>query len=152
VLLSGTLAALLDVPSTGRVDIETALAAASAEDIMDSLDGEGMQAAVVERGRTLSGGQRQRLALARSLIADPPILVLDEPTSAVDAHTEARVAAALAAVRGAQTTVVLSTSPLLLDRADEVIFVTGGMAVDRGTHIELSRLNEDYRRLVVRDV
>jgi ABC-type multidrug transport system fused ATPase/permease subunit len=152
VLLSGTLAALLDVPSTGRVEIATALAAASAEDIMDSLDGEGMQAAVVERGRTLSGGQRQRLALARSLIADPPILVLDEPTSAVDAHTEARVAAALAEVRGPQTTVVLSTSPLLLDRADEVIFVLGGRAVDRGTHTELSRRNEDYRRLVVRDV
>jgi len=152
VLLSGTLRALLDVPRSGRVDVGSALAAASADDIIDSLDGEGMDAAIVERGRTLSGGQRQRLALARSLVADPPILVLDEPTSAVDAHTEARIAASLAAIRGDRTTVVLSTSPLLLDRADEVVLVIGGKAVDRGTHAELIGRNEDYRRLVVRDV
>lgn len=152
VLLSGTLHALLSVPGSGRVSIDDALAAASAQDILDSLDGDGLEAAVVERGRTLSGGQRQRLALARSLVADPAVLVLDEPTSAVDAHTEARIAAALAHIRHGRTTAVFTTSPLLLDRADQVLFVSGGRVVDRGTHDDLIDNNFDYRRLVVRDV
>jgi ABC-type multidrug transport system fused ATPase/permease subunit len=152
VLLSGTLAALFDVPRTGRVEVEAALAAASAQDILDSLDGEGMRAVLVERGRTLSGGQRQRLALARSLVADPAILVLDEPTSAVDAHTEARIASSVGAVRAGKTTVAFTTSPLLLDKADHVVFVKDGQAVDAGTHAHLAASNTDYRRVVVRDI
>ena len=152
VLLSGTLGALFEVPSTGKVSVADAIAAASAEDILDSLDGEGMRAVLVERGRTLSGGQRQRLALARSLVADPPILVLDEPTSAVDAHTEARIAANIGAIRAGKTTVAFTTSPLLLDKADHVIFVKDGLAVDSGTHEHLAASNSDYRRVVVRDI
>ncbi|MBN6546871.1 ABC transporter transmembrane domain-containing protein, partial [Actinacidiphila bryophytorum] len=130
VLLSGTLAELLAVPSTGRVTPDEALAAAQCGDVLDALaqslvDPGGstgrpdpMRATITERGRSLSGGQRQRLALARSLVADPEVLVLDEPTSAVDAHTEARIARALGAVRAGRTTVVLTSSPLMLDRAD----------------------------------
>ena len=91
-----------------------------------------MRARITERGRSLSGGQRQRLALARSLVADPPVLVLDEPTSAVDSHTEARIAAALHEAREGRTTVVLTSSPLVLDRADPVALVLdGGVVADR---------------------
>ena len=73
---------------------------------------DGLDAVVAERGREFSGGQQQRLRLARALLADPPVLVLVEPTSAVDAHTEARIAARLAAARAGRTTVVCTTSPL----------------------------------------
>ena len=88
---------------------------------------------VAERGRSFSGGQRQRLVLARALAADPEILVLVEPTSAVDAHTEARIAARLRGHRAGRTTVVTTTSPLLLDRVDVVAFLRDGRVVATGT-------------------
>ncbi len=95
---------------------------ASASDALDSLDG-GMDGDLEERGRALSGGQRQRIALSRALLRDPDVLVLIEPTSAVDAHTEARIAQRLAAHRAGRTTVVVTASPLLLDTADVVLLV-----------------------------
>ncbi|WP_380281334.1 ABC transporter transmembrane domain-containing protein [Kitasatospora purpeofusca] len=157
VLLSGTLAALFDVPASGRVDPWEALAAARAQDVLDALaDGspgasaEVMAAEITERGRSLSGGQRQRLALARSLLADPPVLVLDEPTSAVDAHTESRIAAGLRKNREGRTTVVFATSPLLLDRADRVVLIRGGRAAVAGVHRELMREEPAYRVVVTR--
>ncbi|MFI6448732.1 ABC transporter transmembrane domain-containing protein [Kitasatospora sp. NPDC050543] len=158
VLLSGTLADLLDVPSSGRVEAADALAAARAEDVLDALvdgspecGGDPMRAQLTERGRSLSGGQRQRLALARSLIADPPVLVLDEPTSAVDAHTESRIAAGLRKSRAGRTTVVFATSPLLLDQADRVVLVHEGRAVATGSHRELMRGTPAYRAVVTRE-
>ena len=108
-LFSGRLADRLDVTGTGGVD--RALATASTEDILEALP-DGLDSIVAERGRTFSGGQRQRLVLARALAADPEILVLVEPTSAVDAHTEARIAARLRGHRDGRTTVVVSSSPL----------------------------------------
>ena len=111
---------LLDVPSSGAGDAPTeALAAAQCGDVLDALaagappttDGDPMRTRITERGRSLSGGQRQRLALARSLVTDPEVLVLDEPTSAVDAHTEARIAEGLRALRAGRTTVVLTSQP-----------------------------------------
>jgi ABC-type multidrug transport system fused ATPase/permease subunit len=81
-----------------------------------------------ERGREVSGGQRQRLNLARALAADADVLVLDEPTSAVDAHTEARITERVAALRRGQTTVVFSQSPLWTHVADEV-FTAKAMTV-----------------------
>ncbi|WP_406098902.1 ABC transporter transmembrane domain-containing protein [Streptomyces sp. NBC_01013] len=158
VLLSGTLRALLDVPSSGRVAAADALAAAQCGDVLDALaqasvneDGDPMNTRITERGRSLSGGQRQRLALARSLVTDPQALVLDEPTSAVDSHTEARVAEGIKALRSDRTTVAFSSSPLLLDLADRVALVHGGSVVAVGTHRELLRDEPRYRAVVTRE-
>ncbi|GAA4929575.1 ABC transporter ATP-binding protein [Streptomyces coeruleoprunus] len=158
VLLSGTLEELLDVPASGAVSTEDALTAAQCADVLDALaqasadgDGDPMRARITERGRSLSGGQRQRLALARSLVADPEVLVLDEPTSAVDSHTEARVAEGVRRLRDGRTTVVFSSSPLLLDRADRVVLVHEGLAVAVGSHRELLRKEPRYRAVVSRE-
>ncbi len=126
-----------------------ALAVADAADAVSAVDG-GLDGELEERGRSLSGGQRQRLALARSLLRDPEVLVLVEPTSAVDAHTEARIAERLAAHRRGRTTVVVTVSPLLLDHADVVHLVEDGRVVATGTHRELSRSHPTYRWVVVR--
>lgn len=148
-LFSGRLRDELDVRGTATDDdLMAAIATASGEDVLETLDAE-LDATVEERGRSFSGGQRQRLVLARALAADPDILVLVEPTSAVDAHTEARIAARLREHRNGRTTVVTTASPLLLDHADEVALVERGKVVLTGTHREL--LDEPrYRRVVVR--
>ncbi|WP_049649493.1 ABC transporter ATP-binding protein [Kitasatospora sp. MY 5-36] len=158
VLLSGTLAELFDIPSSGRVPAAEALAAARSDDVLEALvegspecGGDPMRARITERGRSLSGGQRQRLALARALLADPPVLVLDEPTSAVDAHTESRIASGLRDTRAGRTTVVFATSPLLLDQADRVVLLQEGRVVAAGRHRELMRTEPAYRAVVTRD-
>ncbi|MFH9660254.1 ABC transporter transmembrane domain-containing protein [Streptomyces sp. NPDC017248] len=157
VLLSGTLRDLLDVPSSGAVRAADALAAARCEDVLDalvqgSLDAtDPLETRITERGRSLSGGQRQRLALARSLIADPEVLVLDEPTSAVDSHTEAGIADGLRRLRSGRTTVVFTSSPLLLDRADRVALVHAGEVVAVGVHRELLDGEPRYRAVVTRE-
>ncbi|GAA2199468.1 ABC transporter ATP-binding protein [Streptomyces bangladeshensis] len=157
VLLSGTLRELLDVPSSGAVPPADALAAAQCQDVLDalvqgSLDAaDPMDARISERGRSLSGGQRQRLALARSLITDPEVLVLDEPTSAVDSHTEARIADGLRRLRSGRTTVVFTSSPLLLDRADRVALVHEGEVAAVGVHRELVDSEPRYRAVVTRE-
>ncbi len=145
---SGHLGDRLDI--TGHGDVEQALDTASADDVLDALP-DGLDTIVAERGRSFSGGQRQRLVLARALAADPEILVLVEPTSAVDAHTEARIAARLRRHRAGRTTVVTSSSPLMLDAADTVAFLRDGRIVDGGPHTDLLRTNADYRRVVTRE-
>ncbi|GAV40671.1 ABC transporter transmembrane domain-containing protein [Streptomyces acidiscabies] len=156
VLLSGTLRELLDVPSSGAVEADAALAAARCEDVLDALaqgtPGDPMDAHITERGRSLSGGQRQRLALARSLVTDPEVLVLDEPTSAVDSHTEARISEGVRGLRKGRTTVVFTSSPLLLDVADRVVLVDDGEVTAVGTHRELLRDEPRYRGVVTREV
>lgn len=157
VLLSGTLRELLDVPASGDVGAEEALAAAQCGDVLDalaqgSLDAaDPMDARITERGRSLSGGQRQRLALARSLITDPEVLVLDEPTSAVDSHTEARIADGVRSLRQGRTTVVFTSSPLLLDHADRVVLVHEGEVAAVGVHRELLHSEPRYRAVVTRE-
>ncbi|MFD7461759.1 MULTISPECIES: ABC transporter transmembrane domain-containing protein [unclassified Streptomyces] len=157
VLLSGTLRDLLDVPASGVVGAAAALAAAQCEDVLAALvqgslgADDPMDARITERGRSLSGGQRQRLALARSLLTDPEVLVLDEPTSAVDSHTEARIAEGLRDLRDGRTTVVFTSSPLLLDRADRVVLVHEGEAAAVGTHRELVHEEPRYRAVVTRE-
>ncbi|MFI6275442.1 ABC transporter transmembrane domain-containing protein [Streptomyces sp. NPDC050988] len=157
VLLSGTLRELLDVPASGDVSAEEALAAAQCGDVLDalaqgSLDADDpMDARITERGRSLSGGQRQRLALARSLITDPEVLVLDEPTSAVDSHTEARIADGIRSLRQGRTTVVFTSSPLLLDHADRVVLVHEDEVAAVGVHRELLHSEPRYRAVVTRE-
>lgn len=157
VLLSGTLRELLDVPASGDVDAREALTAAQCEDVLaalvqGSLGAEDpLDARITERGRSLSGGQRQRLALARSLFTDPEVLVLDEPTSAVDSHTEARIAEGVRELRAGRTTVVFTSSPLLLDRADRVVLVHEGEVVAVGVHRELVHKEPRYRAVVTRE-
>ncbi|MGW7468130.1 ABC transporter transmembrane domain-containing protein [Streptomyces xantholiticus] len=156
VLLSGTLAELLDVPASGSVAADRALAAAESGDVLDalaqaSLDNDPMAAPITERGRSLSGGQRQRLALARSLVTDPEVLVLDEPTSAVDSHTEARIADGLRDLRSGRTTVVFTSSPLLLDRAEQVVLVHEGKVEAVGVHRQLLSSEPRYRAVVTRE-
>ena len=157
VLLSGSLRELLDVPASGAVSAAEALAAAQCGDVLEalvqgSLDAEDpMDARITERGRSLSGGQRQRLALARSLITDPEVLVLDEPTSAVDSHTEARIADGVRELRAGRTTVVFTSSPLLLDHADRVVLVHEGEVAAVGVHRELVHTEPRYRAVVTRE-
>ncbi|HLR94259.1 MAG TPA: ABC transporter ATP-binding protein [Jiangellaceae bacterium] len=137
----------------GQHDTRTltdALAVAAAADILDAI-AEGLDGALEERGRSLSGGQRQRVGLARALVQDPGILVLVEPTSAVDAHTEATIAGNLRAARAARTTVVITASPLMLAQADVVMWLAGGRVAATGTHDELLHTVTDYHRTVIRE-
>jgi ABC-type bacteriocin/lantibiotic exporter with double-glycine peptidase domain len=124
VLFSGPLADEVGgtgtAPGTARdTALETALWAADATDVVAGLP-DGTAQRLTEQGRELSGGQRQRLMLARALSVDPDVLVLDEPTSAVDAHTEARIARRVARLRRGRTTVVISHSPLWAAVADHI--------------------------------
>ncbi len=148
-LFSGELGPQLDAAGNGPDAVRRALHAAAAEDVVEALP-DGLAARVTERGRSFSGGQRQRLVLARALAADPEVLLLVEPTSAVDAHTEALVAARLHEVRAGRTTVVTTTSPLLLDRADRVVLLVDGRVEAVGSHRELLDRVPAYRAVVTR--
>ena len=137
----------------GLVDDERileVLAATSSLDVLDALE-DGLATTVEERGRGFSGGQRQRLNLARAILTDAEVLILVEPTSAVDTHTEGRIAARLREVRGTHTTLVATTSPLLLERVDVVFLLLEGRVVDRGTHEELVARCARYRQIVLRE-
>ena len=149
-LFAGTLQDAVDPHGRlTREQAEHALGVASAEDVYDALT-EGWQGELDERGRGLSGGQRQRVVLARAIAADAPVLVLVEPTSAVDAHTEARIAERVAETRRGRTTVVTTVSPLWLHHADHVVLLHDGTVVAEGRHADLLAGNDDYRRAVAR--
>jgi ABC-type multidrug transport system fused ATPase/permease subunit len=150
-LFSGPLRSVLAPANHHGTDepLWRALDTASARDIADALP-DGLDAMISGAGRELSGGQRQRLRLARALLADPPVLILVEPTSAVDAHTEGLIARRLRAHRAERTTVVFTHSPLVLDQADHVVFLAGGTTVGEGSHAQL--LTDDhYRQLITRE-
>ena len=150
-LFTGQLREQLDPHGdAGDAEIEAAVDAAVAHDAVESLP-DGLDGIVDDRGRGFSGGQRQRIALARALLVDPEVLVLDEPTSAVDAYTEARIADALRVRRSGQTTIVMSTSPLMLHSAERVVFIDGNRVVDDGQHRDLLGRNTQYRSVVARD-
>ncbi|OLO59379.1 ABC transporter permease [Actinomyces oris] len=134
-----------------------AIGIADAGDVLTSLS-EGLAGMITEKGRSLSGGQRQRVALARALLTEAPTLVLIEPTSALDSHTEARVAAQVHRARAGHTTVVVTASPLVLEACDEVVFLdSDGAELLRSTHRELMAMARDghaqaadYRAVVSR--
>ncbi|MET9922441.1 ABC transporter ATP-binding protein [Streptomyces sp. NPDC006435] len=129
--------------------IGRAVEAAAAGDVVRGAPG-GLDAWIEAGGRNLSGGQRQRVRLVRALLADPEVLLAVEPTSALDAHTEAAVAAGLRDARRGRTTLVTSTSPLLLDRADTVHYLVDGAVAATGSHRELLDTQPGYRALVAR--
>lgn len=140
----------------GRTDaadgaLAAAVHAAAAEDIVRQLR-RGLAAPIEQGGANLSGGQRQRVRLARVLVADPEVLLAVEPTSALDAHTEALVADRVRALRQGRTTVVTTSSPLLLARADRVCLLTDGRLAASGTHRDLLAASPDYRAVVARDI
>ncbi len=148
-LFAGTLQQAVDPWGTHtRAQAEAVLHTAAAGDVRAGLPG-GWQGRIDELGRGLSGGQRQRVVLARALLLDPEVLVLVEPTSAVDAHTEATIAERLAEHRRGRTTVVMTASPLVLHHADEVSLLEGGREVARGRHADLLA-DPRYRRVVGR--
>ncbi len=108
----------------------------------------GLETRVGEQGYTLSGGQRQRLALARAVLGNPPVLVLDDPLSSVDVHTEAVIEESLARVLEGVTGLLVVHRPSTLALADRVALVDGGMVVAVGTHSELMKSNDLYRDLL----
>ena len=134
-----------------------AIGIADAGDVLTSLS-EGLAGMITEKGRSLSGGQRQRVALARALLTEAPTLVLIEPTSALDSHTEARVATQVHRARAGLTTVVVTASPLVLEACDEVVLLdSSGTELLRSTHRELMAMARagdaqaaDYRAVVSR--
>jgi ABC-type multidrug transport system fused ATPase/permease subunit len=126
------------------------LDATSSLDILDALE-DGLGTFVEERGRSFSGGQRQRLSLARAILTGADVLILVEPTSAVDTHTEGRIAARLREIRGAHTTLVATTSPLMLEKMDLVYVVVDERVIEQGTHDELVRRSSMYRQIVLRE-
>ena len=134
-----------------------AIGIADAGDVLTSLS-EGLAGMITEKGRSLSGGQRQRVALTRALLTEAPTLVLIEPTSALDSHTEARVAAQVHRARAGRTTVVVTASPLVLEACDEVVLLdSSGTELLRSTHRELMAMARnghaqaaDYRAVVSR--
>ncbi|MGV9771963.1 ATP-binding cassette domain-containing protein, partial [Streptosporangium sp. NPDC003464] len=132
----------------GSADPERAMAAAGADEVARTLP-EGLDTAVSERGRSLSGGQRQRVALARALAADRPVLVVHDPTTAVDAVTESRVATGIREIRRGRTTILVTTSPALLAVADRVALLDGGRVVDTAPHADLVRRHAAYRTAVL---
>ncbi|WP_172119386.1 ABC transporter ATP-binding protein [Actinomyces faecalis] len=145
------------VREAGDERLLAALEVADAHDVLSSLE-EGLAGMITEKGRSLSGGQRQRVALARALLTEAPTLVLIEPTSALDSHTESRVARRIQRARAGRTTVIVTESPLVLEACDEVVLLDeAGRERVRATHRELlarARAGEQaalaYRTVVAR--
>jgi ATP-binding cassette subfamily B protein len=124
-----------------------ALRVASADGFVAALPW-GLDTRIGEQGMSLSGGQRQRLALARAVVGHPPVLVLDDPLSALDVHTEAEVEAALRRVLGGVTALVVAHRPSTVQLADRVALLDGGQITAVGAHAELLATVPEYRRLL----
>jgi putative ABC transport system ATP-binding protein len=141
-LFEGTLRSnlLVESPSLDRV-----MTAAGAADLIEELD-----RPLADRGQSLSGGQRQRLGLARALLAQPPVMVLHDPSTAVDAVTEELLAEGLAEERSGLTTLVLTSSPALLGKMDRVVVIADGAVVAVGIHAELAAGDSAYQEAVLR--
>ncbi|MEO3813490.1 ABC transporter ATP-binding protein, partial [Sphaerisporangium sp. B11E5] len=137
-----------DTTPSGSTTVEAAMAAAGADEVARTA-ARGMETPLSEGGRSLSGGQRQRVALARALAAARPVLVVHDPTTAVDAVTEARIASGLRDHRRGRTTIVVTTSPALLAATDRVALLDDGRIVDTAPHTEMIRRHATYRTAVL---
>lgn len=151
VLFGGTIA---DNIRYGRLDatdaeVEVAARAAHAHDFIMRLPG-GYQSSIAQAGQSLSGGERQRLSIARALLKDAPILILDEPTSSLDALSEAAVFDALHRLRQGRTTLVIAHRLSTIRDADRILVLHDGQVLAQGTHRELVESNDLYRRMCAR--
>ncbi|MFJ7768701.1 ABC transporter ATP-binding protein [Streptomyces sp. NPDC097107] len=147
-IFAGTLRTNIDPSGTSRT-VPEAVVASMLTDVV-ALHREGLDHPVRDRGANLSGGQRQRLSLARALAADTDVLVLRDPTTAVDAVTEQLIARNVAKLRRGRTTVVITSSPALLDAADRVLVLDDGVITAEDTHRNLLATDEDYCKAVAR--
>jgi ATP-binding cassette subfamily B protein len=137
-------------PESDDGAIRHAARLAGAHEFVERLP-EGYETMLGERGYSLSGGQRQRISIARAILADPKVLILDDATSAVDATKEHEIRAALAQVVEGRTTLVIAHRPATIALADRVAVVEDGRVVDEGTHAELLTRSEGYRALLALD-
>ncbi len=147
-LLDGTIA---DNIRAGRPDathdqLVTAAKAADAHDFITALP-EGYDTRVGQRGRLLSGGQRQRVAIARAMVRDAPILLLDEPTTSLDAEASQRILTPLRRLIAGRTTIIISHNLLTVTDADQILYLDHGRITETGTHAELLTNNNDYAHL-----
>jgi len=150
-LFAGPLREVVTGRREGTEDAVTrAVRAAAADDIVQGLP-DGLDSAVAAQGRSLSGGQRSGYGLARALLADPEVLLAVEATSALDAHTEAAVARRLHEARAGRTTVLTTTSPLVLDHADTVLYLVDGKGRGQRRSPPAAGDEPGYRALVARD-
>ena len=135
------------IPDAEEEDIRRAARLAGAAEFVERLP-EGYETVLGERGFSLSGGQRQRIAIARAILADPQVLILDDATSAVDATKEHEIRAALSEVMAGRTTLVIAHRPATIALADRVAVVEGGRIAEEGTHAELAAGSSRYRALL----
>ena len=133
-------------PRATAPEIEAAARAANADEFIRELE-HGYDTVIGERGATLSGGQRQRIAIARALIRDAPILILDEPMTGLDGESEGKVREALDRLTAGKTSVIVTHDLQSVADADQVLVLDGGSVVDRGTHAELVERSGRYREL-----
>ena len=155
-LFAGTVSGTTAGTTAGTVSelakrLQTAIAVAAATDVVSALPS-GIATELGNQAHVLSGGQRQRLRLARALAADHEVVLAIEPTSAVDSNTEARIAARVTAARVAKTTIVATTSPLWLDRADTVAYLRRGRVAAVGTYPDLLATCPEFRAAVSREL